>query len=124
MILSACSETNEFLSCILSNKKNREISISANEISKTVDKIPVQLETFENCDCYGIIFFDDNLIGYTMMLNNILVIKLLDTYDKNVLLKDEITDMINSNIVKYKNKDLVEHNISTNKNKVMHLEKI
>lgn len=111
MLTSLYPEGSEPWSGLMTNSIDSDLGEVLCEIAIAKAEKPIDKWQLSMCEWYGIIFLEDEDIGYFFMIKNELDLRLYPNYNKDEL-KKEIYDMILSRIEK------ISSNISTNNTRI------
>lgn len=101
MITSLYPEGDGPWSGLMTNSVNSDLGVVLCEVALTKSDRPIDKWQLSMCEWYGIIFLDDEDIGFFFMIKNEIELRMHPNYNKDEI-KIEIYDMILSNIEKMK----------------------
>lgn len=83
MIASLYQEENEHLTGIIANEVGSGIEEILWALSKEINEKPLNNEQLQKCECFGILLWNDDSIGYFFMIGGNLVINLKEEWDNS-----------------------------------------
>lgn len=86
MIASLYLTEDDLLTGIIADGIDSEVGEILCTLSKEITESPITLEQLNNCECYGLLFLDDETIGYFFMIKGNIQIKLMPNKNNNDLI--------------------------------------